>query len=82
MSQSSDHLNWFLKNANGFIILKWPPQSPHLNPIEDLWDVVEQEIRIMDGQLTNLQQLPNAIMSIWIKILEECFQHLVESMQF
>ncbi len=35
---------------------------------------------IMDGQPTNLQQLRDAIMSTWIKISEECFQHLVESM--
>ncbi len=34
----------------------------------------------MDVQLTNLQQLRDAIMSIWNKISEECFQHLVESM--
>ncbi len=50
------------------------------DPIEHLWDVVEQEIRIMDVQLTNLQQLCDAIMSIWTKISEEGFQHLVESM--
>ncbi len=54
--------------------------SSDLNPIEHLWDVVEWEIRIMDVQLTNLQQLCDAIMSIWTKISEECFQHLVESM--
>ncbi len=34
----------------------------------------------MDVQPTNLQQLRDAIMSIWTKISEECFQHLVESM--
>ncbi len=45
-----------------------------------LWDVVEQDIHIMDVQPTNLQQLRDAIMSIWTKISEECFQHLVESM--
>ncbi len=55
-------------------------QSPDLNPIEHLWDVVEREILIMDVQTTNLQQLLDAIMSIWSKISEECFQHLVESM--
>ncbi len=67
-------------NDNEFTLLKWPPQSPDLNPIEHLWDVVEWEIRIMDVQPTNLQQLCDAIMSIWTKISEECFQHLVESM--
>ncbi len=70
----------FLNMTMMFTLLKWPPQSPDLNPIEHLWDVVEREIRIMDVQPTNLQQLRDAIMSIWTKISEECFQHLVESM--
>ncbi len=73
--------DWFLEHDNEFTLLKWPPQSPDLNPIEHLWDVVEREIHIMDVQPTNLQQLCDAIMSIWIKISEECFQHLVESMK-
>ncbi len=72
--------DWFLEHDNEFTLLKWPPQSPDPNPIEHLWDAVEREIRIMDVQPTNLQQLRDAIMSIWTKISEECFQHLVESM--
>ncbi len=65
----------FLEHDNEFTLLKWPPQSPDLNPIEHLLDVVEREIHIMD-----VQKLRDAIMSIWTKISEECFKHLVESM--
>uniref|UniRef100_A0A9J8B744 Transposable element Tc1 transposase n=1 Tax=Cyprinus carpio carpio TaxID=630221 RepID=A0A9J8B744_CYPCA len=72
--------DWFLEHDNEFTLLKCPPQSPDLSSIEQLWDVVEWEIRIMDVQPTNLQQLCDAIMSIWTKISEECFQHLVKSM--
>ncbi len=72
--------DWFLEHDNEFSLLKWPPQSPDLNPIEHLWNVVEREICIMDMQPTNLQQLRDAIMSIWTNISEECFQYLVESM--
>ncbi len=56
--------DWFLEHDNKLTLLKWPPQSPELNPIEHHWDVVEREIRIMDVQPTNLQQLHDAIMSI------------------
>jgi len=38
-------------------------------------NVVESEIYIMDVQPINLQQLCEAIISIWTKISEECFQH-------
>ncbi len=72
--------DWFLEHDNEFTLLKWPPQSPDINPIKHLWDVVEREIRIMDVKPTNLQQLRDAIISIWTKISEECFQHLIESM--
>ncbi len=80
MSQRSNHLRLVLEHDNEFTLLKWPPQSPDLNPTEHLWDVVEREILIMDVQTTNLQQLCDAIMTIWTKISEYCFQHLVESM--
>ncbi len=50
------------------------------NRIEHLWDVDEQEICILDVQLTNLQQLRDAIMLIWTTISEECFQDFVEYM--
>ncbi len=48
--------DWFLEHDNEFPLLKWPPQSPVLNPIEHLLDVVEREIRIMEVQPTNLQK--------------------------
>ncbi len=39
--------DWFPEHNNEFTLLNWPPQSPDLNSIEHLWDVVEREIRIM-----------------------------------
>ena len=70
--------NWFLEHE--FTLLKWPPQSPDLNPIEHLWDVVEQELRALDVHPSNLHQLQDAILSILANISKECYQHLVESM--
>ncbi len=48
MSQSSQSFTQsFLEHDNEFTLLKRPPQSPDLNPIEHLWDVVEREIHIV-----------------------------------
>jgi len=44
------------------------PQSPYLNPIEHLWDVVEQELCPLYVHPTNLHQLQDAIQSIWANI--------------
>ncbi len=60
--------DWFLEHDNEFTLLKWPPQSPDLNPVEHLWDVVEREILIMDVQTTNLQQLRDAIRAVTVAV--------------
>ncbi len=52
--------DWFLEHDNEFNLLKWPTVTKSQS-IEHLWDVVEREIRIMDVQPTNLQQLRDAI---------------------
>jgi len=72
--------HWFLEHVNELTVLKWPPKSPDLNPIEHLWDVVERELHALDVHPTNVHQLQDAILSIWADISKECIQHLVESM--
>jgi len=71
---------WWWCNGVGDVSLAHfrAPQSPDLNPIEHLWDVVERELRVLDVHPTNLHQLLDAILSIWANISKECFQHLVE----
>ncbi len=70
--------DWFLEHDNEFTLLKWPPQSPDLNPTEHLWDVV---IRIMDVQPTNLQQLRDAIMSKYQPGISVIFSHVFNNRQ-
>jgi len=57
----------FLEHENELTVLKWPPQSPELNPIEHLWDVVERELHVLDVHPTNLHQLQLQL-SIWANI--------------
>ena len=59
--------------------LDWPAQGPDLNPIEDLWDELERQLRAMP----NLpHQSPTSLMLVaeWKQVLTAMFQHLVESL--
>lgn len=40
---------------------------------------MEQEICVIDAQLTNVQQLCDTLESIWTKMSDDCFQDLDES---
>ena len=63
------HYHTFLllsaKNRDGseFSVLEFPPQSPDLNPVENHWDVLEEEMCSMIVKVTDLQKLYDAIMS-------------------
>jgi len=80
MSQSSNHFKLVFEHDNEFTVLKWPPQSQDLNPIEHIWDVLEWWLHALDVHPTNLHQLQDAILSLCANISKEFFQHLVESM--
>lgn len=71
--------NWLLQHDSGFAGLRRPAQAPDLSPTEHLRDVLGRELGIVDVPLTNQQRLSDAVVSIWSKMSEECFQHLVGS---
>nr|KAF6369007.1 hypothetical protein mMyoMyo1_010414 [Myotis myotis] len=71
---------WFQEHEGDFTLLRWPPQSPDLNPIEHLWDKVKRAIRQLVPQPSNLTELDSAIHQAWSQIPHIIFQHLVESM--
>nr|KAF6349142.1 hypothetical protein mMyoMyo1_011698 [Myotis myotis] len=70
----------FQEHEGDFTLLRWPPQSPDLNPIEHLWDEAKRAIRQLVPQPSNLTELDSAIHQAWCQIPRITFQHLVESM--
>ena len=48
---------WFEEHRNKFEVLTWPPNSPDLNPIEHLRDVLDKPVWSMEAQPRTLQDL-------------------------
>lgn len=58
--------------------LRTPPQSPDLNPIEHLWDLLERKIR--KHQITSKSMLKEVLQLEWEKITQQETSKLVQSM--
>lgn len=67
--------HWILYNTPH--TLKTPPQSPDLNPIEHLWDVLDKRIR--KHHINSQNQLKSVLLDEWTTITEETTQKLVHS---
>ena len=59
-------------------VLKWPPYSPGLNPIENLWACLKRKV----AKRSSLAELQEAIIDIWYNDSDLVFacKSLVESM--
>lgn len=71
---------WFEEHQDEFTVLPWPPNSPDLNPIENLWDHLDRVVRAMDPQPRNLAQLATTLESAWLHIPVSTFQNLTDSL--
>lgn len=68
--------NWLAANVDS--VLEWPPQSPDLNPIEHLWEVLDKKIR--KTTISNIAELKTVIQNEWNKISADETSKLVNSM--
>jgi transposase len=68
------------KEDNLVPILPWPAQSPDLNPIEHLWDVLERRVRAHKPHPKNIGELMEVLVEEWDKIEPDILANLVESM--
>ena len=69
---------WF--EDHGYKVLKWPAQSPDVNPIEHLWDHLKQRLQEYDEPPKGVLELWKRIEVEWEKIPAEVCQNLIESM--
>lgn len=67
---------WLLYNCPK--VLETPPQSPDLNPIENLWDYLDKKIR--QSSISSKTQLKERLQEEWNKIPPDFMKNLVSSM--
>lgn len=60
--------------------LSWPPQSPDLNPIEEMWSFVESGLRKRNEQPSNIRELEQAVVEVWAAIPKALYRNLIRSM--
>ena len=53
--------------------LSWPPQSLDLNPIEELWSIVESGLRKRKPRASNIQELEKMVIEEWKSIPKEIY---------
>lgn len=67
------------REAHGIRKLKWPPNSPDLNPIENLWKILKDLLR-NHKKPSNKQEMIEVIERVWSEVTLEQLETLVCSM--
>jgi transposase len=75
---AKETIRW--KEDNLIPSIPWPAQSPDLNPIEHLWDVLEKKLRSRKPLPKNKIELIDALNEEWLHIEPRITENLVLSM--
>jgi len=83
-------MSWLKTSAeqHAFTIMEFPPNSPDLNPIENLWSIVKAELYRRYPDTMYLQgsgnavreELRNRLNKIWWDIGKDILNRLIDSM--
>ncbi|GFT50543.1 transposase domain containing protein [Trichonephila clavipes] len=73
-------LEWFQEHDAEFQLVSWPPNSPDLNQIEHIWDVMRWQLRVQRPPIRNISHLRDRCLNIWYNLSSAIYQGLVASM--
>ncbi|GBO20954.1 hypothetical protein AVEN_109678-1 [Araneus ventricosus] len=73
-------LEWFEEHTDEFHLMSWPPNSPDINPMEHIRDVMERQLRTQTPPCPNISTLRDLCLYIWYNLSPVLYQKLVASM--
>lgn len=68
------------KNEQEIRILPWPGQSPDMNPIENVWHIIQQNMAKRPRKPGNKDELVTAVTEEWVNIPEDTINNLIDTM--
>ncbi|GAA6072330.1 hemicentin-2-like [Tachysurus ichikawai] len=70
---------WAEEHDGGFLLMPWPPKSPDMNPIKDLWFHLEKQVLATSPPPENVWELEDLQLTLWhrYQIPQETYCHLV-----
>ena len=64
----------------GMEILEWPPNSPDLNPIENIWSYMKDIIARDYAQVSSAKEMKRIVCRMWEQFKDGQWDKLIESM--
>ena len=61
----------------GYEVLDWPPQSPDLSPIENIWNVMKMRLKARRPRPRTKATMRNAMMEIWDELEDDIRENLI-----